>query len=78
MGLTGENEDGINMTAYLNENTECTEFDELLDGGDEYFIWPEDMPKEERERLENLGSVSELIATQKRYLGSTSPQLRPH
>ena len=50
-----ENPDGINMYDYFSDNAENgAELDNLWDGCYCDFEWPDDMPEEERARLEEL------------------------
>lgn len=50
----GPGGDAINMYDYFEENVENIELEMLDDGWYGDIIWPDDMPDEERERLEEL------------------------
>jgi hypothetical protein len=51
---SGPSADAINMNEYFEENVESIEMEMLDDGWYSDVIWPDDMPEEERERLEAL------------------------
>lgn len=50
----GPGQDAVNMYDYCDHNVEEIELDSLDDGWYGDIIWPDDMPDEERERLEEL------------------------
>ena len=50
----GPSGDAINMYDYCDENVESIELDMLDDGWYGDVIWPDDMPEDERTRLEEL------------------------
>ena len=51
---SGPGADAINMYNYYDENVESIELEMLDDGWYADVIWPDEMPDEERERLEEL------------------------
>jgi hypothetical protein len=51
---SGPSGDAINMNEYFDENVESIEMEMLDDGWYADVIWPDDMPDDERERLEEL------------------------
>jgi hypothetical protein len=51
---SGPSGDAINMNEYFDENVESIEIEMLDDGWYADVIWPDDMPEDERERLEEL------------------------
>jgi hypothetical protein len=51
---SGPSSDAINMNEYFDENVESIEMEMLDDGWYADVIWPDDMPEDERERLEEL------------------------
>jgi hypothetical protein len=51
---SGPSGDAINMNEYFDENVENIEMEMLDDGWYADVIWPDDMPDNERERLEEL------------------------
>ena len=51
---SGPSADAINMNEYFDENVESIEMEMLDDGWYADVIWPDDMPEDERERLEEL------------------------
>lgn len=50
----GPSQDAVNMYDYCDHNVEEIELDMLDDGWYADVIWPDDMPDDERERLEKL------------------------
>jgi hypothetical protein len=51
---SGPSGDAINMNEYFDENVESIEMEMLDDGWYADVIWPDDMPEDERARLEEL------------------------
>jgi hypothetical protein len=51
---SGPGGDAINMNEYFDENVESIEMEMLDDGWYADVIWPDDMPEDERARLEEL------------------------
>jgi hypothetical protein len=51
---SGPGGDAINMNEYFDENVESIEMEMLDDGWYSDIIWPDDMPEDERARLEEL------------------------